>query len=202
MKPNRSNTPNMTRVEALRLATDFFSGTRIPTEQECNDARQVLIGEHPEFKASANVIADLENLIGSAAGSPARAEAAAPMALAGCAPRVESPAEPSKEALKPSAPGTILDGYRSVQDDPVALAEFLKANDSAVRQEIRRHERTASVVVAPAPAVPSAQSVPTGLQPKQIAAEYEKVKDKPVLLARFLEANASAVLAFLNGQPA
>lgn len=199
MKPN---TPNMTTVEAHRLATDLFSGQRIPTEQECNDARQVLMADHPEFKESANVIADLEKLIGSAASFPARAEAAAPMASAACAPRVESPAVASKEALKPSAPGTILDGYKSVQSDPVALAEFLKANDSAVMQEIRRNERTASAVVAPAPAAPSAQSVPTGLQPKQIAAEYEKVKDKPVLLARFLEANASAVLAFLNGQTA
>jgi hypothetical protein len=160
-----------------QLASAFRGGTIDEAEAyELRDALNARTGRPP--LESADVLQDLATLLAAAPSSPSQASAPVPTGSA---------------ATSGNQP-PLLAEYLRVQNDPRALAEFLKRNGPEVHGFLMRSESQAF-------AERQRRAVASGVKTtsdEDLLAEYQRVQGDPLALAAFLRANDAQIRAILD----
>ncbi|MCW5557138.1 MAG: hypothetical protein KIT22_04780 [Verrucomicrobiae bacterium] len=165
-------------------------------QTQCERLRDDLAAQQPGFKRGQDIILDLRELLDleSAPAAPATAPAPAPASPAPVAavPRAASPAD------------ALMSEYEAVRHDAKALSVLLnhpekgpKLRALAVSNRVpdrQIEDAPPSAVAVPLPVTAETLALASTPAPlTELAGIYERVKTSPVLLARFLKANAPAL---------
>lgn len=167
---------------------------RFTDQRRCEALRDDLAAQQPAFKRGLDVIQDLQELLSREAASQAPPPAAAPVvtAPAPAAPRTASPQE------------ALVAEYRAAESDPKKLSALFadKEKGPRLRNLVMNGQAPEGLVEArPTDPVNERQPVTADLMQlaskpvaiTELASVYERVKNSPAALSRFLSVNQDAV---------
>lgn len=170
MKINAYFIPGNAAAEVQRLR----AGGTPRSESDALELRTALSAGRPGFQATADVLADLRELIHPPVPIPSPAASVATV--------TPVPVVPPSAPAAPTAGQQLLAEYEAASRDPAALADFIAENGKALRR--------LSQSGLSAGRVPPAAGAK---QPDALVAAYEAARNDPTALANFLDDNHSAL---------